>query len=184
VSPFRLWRTVSASKDVRPSAMAISSRRKTSRVSGTKTLCSETRSSSLLSAANNLTDTSLTSTILTIVMACWTNSGCAAKYSRKSRTPPGSQLIDRCLDLGEVFLPDRHPCRVEAIAVSLLALAQGGFGASAARNVHHDPTQPRCAFFVDDHGHQVSQPHDAAVRGDHAVLEIVVAFLACCPFAE
>src|SRR2546425_1108713 len=87
VSPFRLWRTVSASKDVRPSAMAISSRRKTSWVSGTKTLCSETRSSSLLSAANNLTDTSLTSTILTIVMACWTNSGCAAKYSRKSRTP-------------------------------------------------------------------------------------------------
>src|SRR3989441_11070909 len=47
VSPFRLWRTVSASKDVRPSAMAISSRRKTSWVSGTKTLCSETRSSSL-----------------------------------------------------------------------------------------------------------------------------------------
>src|SRR3989441_9224583 len=87
VSPFRLWRTVSASRDVRPSAMAISSRRKTSWVSGTKTLCSETRSSSLLSAANNLTDTSLTSTILAIVMACWTNSGCAAKYSRKSRTP-------------------------------------------------------------------------------------------------
>src|SRR3989454_7840829 len=79
LSPFRVWREVSAAKDLRPTAMATSPSTKASRVSGTKTLSRDTRRSFLLSAPNTLTVTSLTSTILTIVMACSTNSGCAAR---------------------------------------------------------------------------------------------------------
>src|SRR3989442_11396171 len=58
LSPFRVWREVSAAKDRRPSAMAISPSAKASRVSGTKTLtlCGDTKRSFLLSAANTLTD--------------------------------------------------------------------------------------------------------------------------------
>ena len=33
------------------------------------------------------------------------------------------QLVNRGLDLGEVFLPDRHPRRLEDIAISLLTFA-------------------------------------------------------------
>ncbi len=87
LSPFKVWRTVSASQDVRPSAMATSTPTKAWVVSGRNILCRDIRSSSLLCAANNSTVASLTSAIFTIAMACSTNSGCSAQYSRKSRTP-------------------------------------------------------------------------------------------------
>src|SRR5438309_1764505 len=88
--PFRVWRTLSPSKDVRPSAMAIICSTKASRLSGTNTLCSETRSSSLLSAANSLTDASLTSTTFTIVMAC-----CLPQGHGPARSPHGSAHTGR-----------------------------------------------------------------------------------------
>src|SRR5260370_4644084 len=87
LSPFKVWRTVSASQDVRPSAMATSTPTKAWVVSGRNILCRDIRSSSLLCAANNSTVASLTSAIFTIAMACSTNSGCSPQYSRKSRTP-------------------------------------------------------------------------------------------------
>ena len=86
-SPLRVWRTVSASNNVRPSAIATSCSIKTSDVSATKILSSEASSSALLSAANSLTVTAFTSTTFTIAIASCTNGGCVAKYPRKSRTP-------------------------------------------------------------------------------------------------
>src|SRR5439155_14681653 len=35
-----------------------------------------------------------------------------------------SEIFDRRLDSGEVLLPDRHPGRLEDVAIALLALAQ------------------------------------------------------------
>src|SRR5205814_10654909 len=38
--------------------------------------------------------------------------------------PGGPQIIDRHLDAREVFFPDRHPGRLEDVAIALLALTQ------------------------------------------------------------
>src|SRR6266478_8283954 len=85
-SPLRVWRTVSASNNVRPSAIATSCAIKASYVSATKILSSEASSSALLSAANNLTDTAFTSTTFTVAIASCTNCGCAAKYARDRKS--------------------------------------------------------------------------------------------------
>src|SRR5437016_3015613 len=83
-SPLRVWRTVSASNNVRPSAIATSCSIKTSDVSATKILSSEASSSALLSAANNLTVTAFRSTTFTIAIASCTNVAFVEKYAQKS----------------------------------------------------------------------------------------------------
>jgi hypothetical protein len=44
------------------------------------------------------------------------------------------QLVEGRLGLGKVLFPDRHACRLERIAVSLLALAQRGLRCQLLRD--------------------------------------------------
>src|SRR6266404_1569584 len=151
-SPLRVRRSLSASKDVRPSAIAISAPSKTFRVSGTYTLSSDTRSSSLLSAANNSRVTSLTSTIFTIEIAAHPEFVDQAismvKIVDVNELRVGGdvlakildagclQLVDRRLELREIFLPDGHADHLEDVSVSPLAFEQLLFGALAFGHVH------------------------------------------------
>src|SRR6185436_9259626 len=62
-------------------------------------------------------------------------------------------------------------------AEALLGFPQRQFGAAAVRDVHHDPPQLHYHAILYHHRHQVTQPDGAAIRRDHAVLELVIALL-------
>src|SRR3989442_1620339 len=116
LSPFRVRRKVSAAKGLRPTAMATSPSTKASRVSGTKTLSRDTRRSFLLSAANTLTVTSLTSTILTIAMVriVDVNDVTVKVFAAESKN-------DLLVSLDKVFVPETR----EAFVEGLVAIAVG-----------------------------------------------------------
>src|SRR5262245_57841685 len=71
----------------------------------------------------------------------------------------------------------RHPGRIEDVAIPLLALTQRNLRLPALRDIDHDPAQAGGPASFHHHGHHVSQPYDAAVGGDHAILEIVKALV-------
>src|SRR6185503_11458698 len=64
------------------------------------------------------------------------------------------------------------------LAILLFGRAQGGFGLAAPRHVNHHASELDRLVMLDNHRNNVSEPHYAAICGNHAVLKIVIALLA------
>ena len=71
--------------------------------------------------------------------------------------------------------PHQHRRGIGERAEALLALAQRRLGALAVGDVDHHAAQRGRTAVDDVHGHAVLQPDHASVRGEHPVVELVVA---------
>ena len=96
---------------------------------------------------------------------------------------PPVELLGRAVPVGDDVGHVAHEDGVVGEIQQARLFAQRGLGVLAGGDVDHDAPEPAGASSLLHHRHKVAQPHDASVRREHPVFEVVAA-LGGGPLAE